>query len=1090
MNNYTIYHCHTDLSNGVTNIDSVTKFKQYIDRAKQCGMTALGFSEHGNVFQWYEKKQTIEKAGMKYIHAEEFYLCNELFKYANEDGSYFYSSSPLDGEKRVRENHHIVLIARNYDGVKELNHLSSVSFNRDDGHYYFLPRITMDELEHTSDNILVTSACLATPLRSDFQDRFLQFMINNKDRCYLEIQHHNVDEQKRYNKYILELHDEYAIPLITGTDTHSIDQEHADARRLLQKSKNVRFEGEEEFDLIFKTYDELVEAYKIQGVIPENVLLDAIENTNRMADRIEPFEIDKTPKYPHLWKEPETSLKYKINVGVRKRGIQSYPNYQEYVDRIKYEYSVIKHNNAIDYILLMSDIMDYCKRYKIHTGYGRGSVNGSVICWLLGITEMDSIKWNLNFSRFMNEERVSLPDIDTDYPPDKRDQVINYLFSHKGLYCSDIITFNTIDTKGAVRDVCRGIYKTPEDDSTYLKISDTICNLIDNGTDEKNLSRKYPEIFKMVKVCKGTVVSIGVHACGRLVYDHPLDDVVGLCKVKTSERPVSQLYMHELDAQNYVKLDFLGLDTIQLISQTCKLADIPFLNPDNLDIKDDKVWSSIREDTTGIFQWESKTAQSYLQKLLSDDTLQKMKLQNGGIEPDKIELLSIGNAAIRPAGESYRDSLASGEVIKSGNDEIDKYFADTSGRCVYQEQIIGFLNKFCGYSMGEADVIRRGFAKKTGTEQYIPDIKAGFIKTMTEKYGETEQKAENEIVAFLKVIEDASNYAFSRNHSTPYSLMGYACGWLRYYYPLEFLTTALNICRGDSEKTAKLIDYSTKLKIHIISPRFGYSTGDYTCNQNAMVRNIYKGISSIKGISDQACERLKLVYKRKYNTMIDFLVDNARWKYLKKNELSILIKIGFFRQYGNVNQLLYLTHLFDKLYGRKNLKKSVAEDMDISRRLAMRHCKKETETQYLNIDPIPIIRALYTYHSVDTSDATCVLAGNQVKYMGYTDVIDPKRDWQIACVTNIDDRYSPVVTLYSLHNGHSTDMKIHKSIPYASEVVHTSWRDTPLKIGDVIYIDICKKEHCRRKGDDGKWHTVSDTEWWIDKYHIIYREEK
>lgn len=406
MPNYVIYHLHSDLSNGVTNIDSTTKFQEYVDRAKSLGMTALGFSEHGSVFNWLEKKQAVEAAGMKYIHAEEFYVCDKLYKY--DDGTE--CNTPSDNKKRVRENRHIVLIAKNYDGVKELNKLSSKAFNRDNGAFYFVPRIAMDDLENTSDNIIVTSACLASPLRGDFKERFLRFLIDNKDRCYLEIQHHNTDTQKEYNKWLIDLHNKYGIELITGTDTHSLDAEHAEARELLQHAKNVYFDGEDGFDLTFKTYDELVAAYKVQGVVPEELLFDAIENTNRMADMIEPFEVDRSHKYPHLWKDSEATFKQKINEGVKRRGIQKYPNYQEYVDRIKYEYSVYKHNGAIDFILLMDDVCEYCRGHDIQIGYGRGSVTGSVICWLLGITEMDSIKWGLSFERFQNIERISLAD--------------------------------------------------------------------------------------------------------------------------------------------------------------------------------------------------------------------------------------------------------------------------------------------------------------------------------------------------------------------------------------------------------------------------------------------------------------------------------------------------------------------------------------------------------------------------------------------------------------------------------------------------------------------------------------------------------
>ena len=225
MNNYVIYHLHSDLSNGVTSIDSVTKPDQYIEKAKECGMSALAFSEHGSIFSWIKKKEHIEAAGMKYIHAEEFYVTKTT-------------------DEKIRDNRHVVLIAKNYDGVLELNKLSSISFNREDGHFYYTPRITLEELQATSDNIIITSACLGGLLTSEdrkVQKNFLQFIINNKHRCFLEIQHHIVQKQIDYNQYLYKISQKYNIPLITGTDTHALNDEHMAARSVLQKAKNISF---------------------------------------------------------------------------------------------------------------------------------------------------------------------------------------------------------------------------------------------------------------------------------------------------------------------------------------------------------------------------------------------------------------------------------------------------------------------------------------------------------------------------------------------------------------------------------------------------------------------------------------------------------------------------------------------------------------------------------------------------------------------------------------------------------------------------------------------------------------------------------
>lgn len=582
MQNYTILHCHTMLSNGVTNIDSVTTYQQYVDKAKELGMTAMAISEHGSVLGWVKKKLAMEAAGIRYIHAEEFYLTNTL-------------------AEKVRDNYHCLLIAKNYDGALELNKLSSKSFNRNDNSFYYVPRITIEDVKNTSDNIIISTACLGgvlnkapEPIRRDF----FEWMCQHKDRCFLEIQPHLDPEQKRYNQALWNLSKRSGLRLLMCTDTHALNKEHIEGRKILQKAKDIHFDGEDNFYLQMLSYDELVELCRQQDALPMGVYLDAIEMTNTVADMIEPFELDYSYKYPHLWgDDSEQVLRDKIADGIKWRGVDKLPNYQQYLDRIEYEMKAYIHNGAIDFMLLMEDIIAWCKTQDILVGYGRGSCNGSVIAYLIGITEMDSIKHGLNFDRFMNTERVSLSDIDTDFPPSRINEVKQYIFNKHGLYCSDIVTFNTIAIKGAVRDVGRAL-GIPLDEVA------TICNVVEQ--DEDGCRAKYPELFKYVDIVNGCVVSVGNHPCGLVCSPVSIDDRMGLFTTSTDDVPISQINMKEVDLQNYVKLDLLKLDTIELINETCKLAGIERLTPDNVDINDKAVWDSIRDDTTCIFQWEGK----------------------------------------------------------------------------------------------------------------------------------------------------------------------------------------------------------------------------------------------------------------------------------------------------------------------------------------------------------------------------------------------------------------------------------------------------------------------------------------------------
>lgn len=294
--NYFLYHLHSDYSSCVTNIDSATKVQMYVDRAVECGMTSLAFSEHGSVLNWQEKKSAIEKAGMKYIHAMEAYLTESI-------------------EEKVRDNYHIVLLAKNYEGFKEINRLMTKSFNRDDGHFYYVPRILVDDLLNTSENIIVTSACLASPISKGdeaLKNKIISWMIKHKDRCFLEIQHHNVERQKQYNQYLYELSLKTGIRLIAGTDTHSLNQELAEARVILQRAKNTFFSDEDGWDLTFKTYEELVEDYKVQNSIPFESALEAIDNTNLIPEMVEEFVINTDPKFPDLYKNVDEVFRAEI----------------------------------------------------------------------------------------------------------------------------------------------------------------------------------------------------------------------------------------------------------------------------------------------------------------------------------------------------------------------------------------------------------------------------------------------------------------------------------------------------------------------------------------------------------------------------------------------------------------------------------------------------------------------------------------------------------------------------------------------------------------------------------------------------------
>lgn len=1056
---YTLYHLHSDLSNGVTNIDSVTKFNEYIERAKECGMKAMAFSEHGSVFEWWHKKTAIEKAGMKYIHAVEAYLTANL-------------------DEKIRDNYHCVLIAKNYDGFLELNKLVSNSFCRTDNHFYYVPRISFAELFNTSDNIIITTACVGGVFgkaEEQVQQVFLDFLMKNKHRCFLEVGHHIDDKQVTYNQKLLALSQQTGIPLIAGTDTHVLNEEHERGRSILQASKNIIFDGEERWDLKFKTYDELVKAYHLQNSLPEDVFIQAIENTNMMADMVEPFELDRGTKYPNIYEEPEQTFYQKVQDAVEKHPYalknHSKEELQGVVDE---EFEVYKATKSIDFMLLQTYLREWELENGIQCGYGRGSVSGSMIAYLLGITQMDSKRFGLNFFRFMNPSRVTNADIDTDYSGKDRDTVKRFLLKDKmnlpTIQSAEIITFNTIALKGAIRDVCRALYKDKHEmgsDENYIQITNRICKEAESN--EEAARRRYPEVFKYVDIVNGTIVSIGTHPSGVLISDLPIEQTVGLCSVATSDYPVSMINMKELDDLMYVKLDILGLDNIGVINDTCKMLGIDRLTPDNVDMEDMNVWKSICDDTTLIFQWESDSAQHYLKQFMSDQTLEiaKSKIPNFSM----LKWMSFGNGLLRPACASFRDSVARGEFYDNGFDALNEFLAPEAGRIAMQETIMQFLVHFCGYSAAESDNVRRAIAKKKGTEKLLPEIEERFTQYCSSHYDMTVERCAEIIKPFLQIILDASAYGFSWNHSDAYSAVGYICGYLRYYYPLEFLTAALNIFGDNMDKTADITAYATKVGIRVTLPKWGLSRGEYFFDREKKI--IAKGLTSIKYMSANLADELYALSQNQYTYFMDLLKDLDEKTSINSRQLDILIKLDFFSDFGNQRELLRMVDMFSETFKKgqaKQIKKSIVDGTPLEP-VVQKYAIGVTKSggvakNYTLLDVDSILReAEIIIRSFELEDLSDLLkVRNFYDVMGYIGYVSGKEeDRRKLYVTDVkplrrrDDGEQFGYSVFTKSIGSGKESRF--------TVLCRVYDKDPIKSGDIIY--------CKEYKRDGEYYKLT-----------------
>ena len=677
----------------------------------------------------------------------------------------------------------------------------------------------------------------------------------------------------------------------------------------------------------------------------------------------------------------------------------------------------------------------------------------------------------------MNPSRVTNADIDTDYSGKARDTVKQFLLRDKmnlpNIRSAEIITFNTIAMKGAVRDVCRALYKD-RSDVNYINVANTICNevvLQDNQWVVSDKMRKdYPEVFKYVDIVNGTIVSIGTHPSGVLISDLPIEQTVGLCSISTSDYPVSMINMKELDDLMYVKLDILGLDNIGVINETCKMLGIERLTPDNTDMDDMDVWKSIRDNTTLIFQWESNSAQQYMKKFMSDETLEiaRSKIPNFSM----LKWMSFGNGLLRPACASFRDSVANGEFYDNGFDALNEFLAPEAGRIAMQETIMQFLVKFCGYSAAESDNVRRAIAKKKGTETLLPEIEQRFIAFCSEHYDMTVKHCEEIIKPFLQIILDASAYGFSWNHSDAYSSIGYICGYLRYYYPLEFLTAALNIFGDNMDKTADITSYATRIGVEITLPKWGLSRDEYFYDKEKRI--IAKGLTSIKYMSAALADELYNLSKtKKYTSFMELLKDLDTKTTINSRQLDILIKLDFFSEFGNQRELLRMTDLFTNTFKKGEAKKIKKSDVDGTplEDIVKKHAVGMTKAggvakSYTLLDVSSILQeAEQVIRSVGMDDLSdTIKVRNFYDVMGYIGYVSGKDE----------DRPKLYVTEVKPLHRKSDNKKFGysiftKSIGSGKEsrftVLSRVYDNNPIKEGDIIY--------CQRYERDGQYFKLT-----------------
>lgn len=1037
--NYIAYHVHTDLSL----LDSATKFEDYVKRAVELGQKAIAFTEHGNIYQWVAKKMCCDEAGIKYIHGVECYLTEKLQQYDERTGDVY----------KVRDNYHTILLARNFAGLLEINR--AVSISTQDDHFYYKPRISFQEFLGLSKNVIKISACLASPLNKlPYSHPAYLSLLRHYD--YLEIQPHNHPEQIEYNRHLAAMSQKYGIPLIAGTDTHSLSSYKAECRSILQLAKHIEFEDEDSFDLSYKSYDELVQMFAEQNAIPAQMYMQAIENTNVMADSVEPFELDISFKYPKLYGSKDKQVfEERINTLLESKileGAITADQVPSFIDAIKEECRVFDKIDMSGFMLFMSELVTWCKSNGIPVGFNRGSCGGSRVAYVTNITDLNPEEWHTVFSRFCNEDRKEIGDIDIDVSPSDRDKVYEYIINRFGQdKTAFILAIGTIKSKGCIDEICRALgvrwnkahqhdikefkelLKALKDLSVevitgdarapgnyYFDTSDPnnkkliFPDKLHGGTrqelikfytreydrikaeneeifaknpwigkistkikqefesNEEAARQKYPEVFYYYDGLIDTAISQSMHPAGIVASPITLADNYGVFK-DAEGHIILQIDMECVHEVSLVKYDILGLKNIEIIKDAYNLIGQPYPKAHEINWNDDAVWKDMLRSPVGVFQFEGDFAHSMLRQYV----------------PKSIFDMSLITAALRPSGASYRDDLMQHKPHKNPSPIIDELLKDNNGYLIYQEDVIKFLQQICGFSGSDADNTRRAIARKDEVrlKKALPQILEGYC----EKSPQPRHIAEQEAKEFLKIIEDASSYMFGYNHSVGYCMIGYLCAYLRYYYPFEFITAYLNNANNEDDiKNGSAL--AELYGIQIVPPRFGLSKDKYLFDKKQQV--IAKGVSSVKYMNGVVANELYEISKQHAPaTFMELLLLVDQFSSLDTRQRDILIKIDFFKDFGNITELSRIVELFTffKNGTAKKIPKSKLSGaiLDIVSKYAIGTNKDGTESKSFTITDMGglLVECEQAIKSLNLSDVDLrVKIQTQLELMGYIDL--------------------------------------------------------------------------------------------------------
>jgi len=884
---FTHLHVHTHYSL----LDGLPKIDELLDCVKELGMDSVAITDHGVMYGAIEFYKKAKAKKIKPIIGCEVYTALEKLS----------DKRPNIDQKR----NHLILLAKNDKGYKNLVKLVSIA-NLEG--FYYKPRIDEELLEKYAEGLIGLSSCiqgkiprllLANKIEEAEETAKKYESFFGKGNFYLELQHHlNIPDQITANKKLIELSKKTGIPLVATNDIHYLRKEDSEAQDVLMLINTGADANDPERLSMTQDNFSMISPEEMQEFFKD--IPEAIENTQKIVDACNVhIELGKTklPKFPlPEGKTAEQFLEELCQQGLKTRYGEN-PD-EKIIDRLNYEISVIEKTGFAGYFLIVQDFVNWAKQNRIIVGPGRGSAGGSLVAYLTNITNIDPLKHNLLFERFLNPERISMPDIDLDFADRRRDEVIKYVAEKYGAdHVAQIITFGTMAARAVIRDVGRALQYT-------YSYCDTMAKLVPLGMDLAETLEKVDEFKNMYEVdpmakrlidlgkkLEGVARHASTHACGVVISADPLTDNVPLQRPpkENEEGIITQYEMHGIEDLGLLKMDFLGLKNLTIVEDT--LARIYVLHNnlkidlDKIPYDDDKTFKLLQDAlTTSVFQLESDGMKRYLKEL----------------HPTTFEDITAMVALYRPGPMQFiPDYIArkhNKQKIEYLHPKLEPILRETQGICIYQEQLMKIAQEICGFTLGEADVLRKAVGKKI---KELLDAQETKFTEGAIKNGVSKKIAEE----LWQWVLPFASYGFNKSHSAAYALIAYQTAYLKAHYPVEFMASVLTSERNDVERIAFLIDECKKMDVEVLPPNINESLKNFAVVEGK--NQIRFGFLAIKNVGANIAEAIVSERKigGKFASIGDF-INRIKSKDLNKKSMEALIKAGAFDEFAERNQLL------------------------------------------------------------------------------------------------------------------------------------------------------------------------------------------